>query len=195
MNWKTNLIILSVVVIASAVFTVFGDTIRMPVWESKIAQNYNDKSGKAKTPDVTFTDLQGQSSRLKDHKGKMVVVNFWASWCAPCVAEFPYVGSLADKHSDDIELIFVSNDFKRENIDKFRTNLDAEIVKTMDSADNITMVWDEDLSITNKIFGTYNLPETYVINPKGQMCRKIVGIIDFSEEYIAEIFEECGQEL
>ena len=45
-------------------------------------------------------------------------------------------------------------------------------------AGNIVMAWDKEMDVTNRVFGTYNLPETYVIDREGRLCRKIVGVVD-----------------
>ncbi len=47
---------------------------------------------------------------LADHKGRFVLINFWASWCAPCRVEFPDLLNFAKAHADKVDLIFVSND-------------------------------------------------------------------------------------
>jgi cytochrome c biogenesis protein CcmG/thiol:disulfide interchange protein DsbE len=52
-------------------------------------------------PDFSLTDLDGDPVRLADFRGRPVIVNFWASWCGPCVEEFPLLRAVADEHTDD----------------------------------------------------------------------------------------------
>tara|TARA_R110000868_G_scaffold37111_1_gene131270 strand:- start:7221 stop:7706 length:486 start_codon:yes stop_codon:yes gene_type:complete len=59
--------------------------------------------------DATASDIV---EKVASYKGiKPVLINFWATWCIPCIEEFPYIMELKDKYGDDFELIFVSGDF------------------------------------------------------------------------------------
>ncbi|NQX84373.1 MAG: TlpA family protein disulfide reductase [Flavobacteriaceae bacterium] len=55
-------------------------------------------------------DLKGRRINFKDLKGRVVVLNFWATWCPPCIAELPYIKDLAEDYRDKIEIILVSNE-------------------------------------------------------------------------------------
>ncbi|MEE9165983.1 MAG: TlpA disulfide reductase family protein [Candidatus Neomarinimicrobiota bacterium] len=63
-----------------------------------------------KAPDFTLTDLEGDSVSLSDFKGKVVILNFWATWCAPCREEIPGFIDLQTKYEDDIVILGISVD-------------------------------------------------------------------------------------
>ena len=64
-------------------------------------------------PELTGTDLQGQVWRLADLRGKAVLINFWASWCAPCLAEMPSLQSLSLLHGPDKLVVLAVNLFQK----------------------------------------------------------------------------------
>lgn len=67
-------------------------------------------------PDITLPDMQGDSLQLSALKGKVVLIDFWASWCAPCRAANPYIEKLYKKYKDDgFEVFAVSLDVKHES--------------------------------------------------------------------------------
>ncbi|MDP7142836.1 MAG: redoxin family protein [Alphaproteobacteria bacterium] len=142
--------------------------------------------------DVRLSLLEGGQAALEDYRGRIVFVNFWASWCAPCLVEFPDLVALAEKHAENMTLIFVSNDLSRAAIDKGLAKFDDTTRASLDSADNIVMAWDKDMDVTNRVFGTYNLPETYVIDREGRLCRKIVGVVDTAADKMDGIMAACG---
>lgn len=71
----------------------------------------------AETPDVTFRDENGKIVRLKDLRGKVVFINFWATWCGPCVAEMPSIDQLKASFKGSENIVFmlvdVDGDLKR----------------------------------------------------------------------------------
>lgn len=126
-------------------------------------------------PDFSFTDLSGKEYRSSDFKGKTVLLNFWASWCAPCVVEFPILLGLAHKYPDDLILVAVSSDRDEDAINRFLSKQNAG-QKTILEQDNVMIVPDYDGRITFNLFNTSRLPETIVVNRAGEMAAKFIGL-------------------
>lgn len=160
----------------------------VPVDLDKQAENLGDELA----PDVTFNVLDQPVEKLSDYRDKVVVLNFWASWCPPCVAELPDLIELADSYPNELHMIFLSNDLKREDIDKFTANMEESIQERIDLP-NITMAWDKGGKITRETFQTFQLPETIIIDKDGRMVRKIVGVIDWNNSDIRNYLADLGK--
>jgi thiol-disulfide isomerase/thioredoxin len=130
-------------------------------------------------PDFSYTDLNDKKGKLSDLKGKVVVLNFWASWCTPCVAEFPVLLTLAATFPKDVVLLAVSSDHDKAAMDRFLIRLKKENGAKA-TAPNVVIVWDEDQSITQKLFQTTRLPETILVDSNLIMQDKIAGIVDWT---------------
>lgn len=126
-------------------------------------------------PDFAFTPLHGQTaSSLASLRGKTVLLNFWASWCAPCVIEFPKLAELAKSYPDDLIVLAVSADSRQADIERF-----LKKIKHRDQA-NFIVVPDPQKKISQDLFQTIRLPETIIIDPDGAMVRKVVGDTDWT---------------
>lgn len=143
-------------------------------------------------PDFSFTPLGKDSNHtLADFKGKTVLINFWASWCEPCIHEYPMLVELAAKHPDTLVLIMLSSDKTAKDAHRFSQNISTKL--GMDSSDNtlfanlpnVYVAWDEGKTITRETFGTTRYPESILIGPDGQITQKIIGVV--TEENINEI--------
>jgi len=124
-------------------------------------------------PDFTVSD--GTTTvHLANYRGKVVLLNFWASWCAPCIEETP---SLLQLHHDmpSLAIIAVSIDDDPDAYTRFvaRHHLDFTTVRDPSQS-------------TPKLFHTDMWPETYVIDRKGIIRRKFVGAQDWSDPAIRE---------
>jgi thiol-disulfide isomerase/thioredoxin len=76
--------------------------------------------GTASAESFTFTDLQGHAQRLQDYRGKWVLVNFWATWCPPCLEEIPDLMELHEAHKkSDLVVIGVALDSTQESVVEF----------------------------------------------------------------------------
>lgn len=129
-----------------------------------------DQTGRV-APDFTVSD--GTSSvHLANYRGKIVLLNFWASWCAPCVHEMP---GLLELHHDrpDLAILAVSID---EDEAEYRQFIDRRHV------DLITVRDPEQTAA--KLYHTEGWPETYVIDRQGIIRRKMVGDPDWSNPEI-----------
>ena len=139
-------------------------------------------------PEVTFTDLNGKAVTLQDYRGKIVLLNFWATWCAPCIAEFPQFINLAQAMPDDVVILAVSIDEDKANIGTFLKKYAPEYATTK----NLKLLWDEDKSISQDLFQTVRVPETIIITPNMMMARKVAGLSiewdsDETKKYLADL--------
>lgn len=130
-----------------------------------------------KVPSFSFEDLNGTKHSIEDFRGKTVIINFWATWCPPCITEFPDLIEIAATR-EDIVLIAISNDMREEKIAPFLAKMDKA---HMSSAD-VIVAYDADKSITQDLFQTYRLPESIIVTPDGYMKQKVVGIIDWKKD-------------
>lgn len=137
-------------------------------------------------PSFSLKDLEGREVSLEQFRGKIVIINFWASWCEPCVAEFPSLMKLIAEYKGEIVLLAISADYELKDI---KTFLKAFKVKDP----NIYVMWDQDQAVAKK-YGTFKLPESYIIGRKGELIRKVTGVDDWATPdafaYFAEILKK-----
>ena len=150
---------------------------RPPVATLKL--NELEKQG---VPDFEVASLEGKGIKLSEYRGKVVLVNIWATWCAPCVKEFPSMKRLVQKMGPDLVILAVSYDRHREDIDAFINAFGGVPV-------NFHIAWDRDRK-TTAVFGTDVLPETYIISRDGKLIRKIAGEATWDDPMALEFFKE-----
>ncbi len=125
------------------------------------------------TPDFTFTDIQGRSANLHDFKGKTILLNFWASWCAPCIKEFPALIQASQDFKDNVVLIALSSDMDQEKMQAFLKRLKTQNTLQYEY-DNVYIAHDRE-GVTQNLFQTYKLPETLLIGPDLSIKTKYIG--------------------
>ena len=127
-----------------------------------------------KYKDITFFDVNNKVVNLNDYKGNLVLLNFWATWCAPCKEEMPSLDLL--QVNEDLEnlKIFPIN-VGQDNLEKslsFFKNLKIK---------NLKIYFDETMSNANK-FSLRGLPTTILLNKDGLEFARIIGSIDFKDK-------------
>ncbi len=122
-------------------------------------------------PDFTVSDGTN-SVHLASYRGKVVLLNFWASWCAPCIQETP---GLEDLHHDrpDLAIVGVSIDADPAAYSRFLFRHHVDLITVRDPAQTAA-----------KLYHTDGWPETYIIDRKGIIRRKVVGDPDWSNPEI-----------
>lgn len=122
-------------------------------------------------PDFTLNDQDGQPWRLRDHRGHVVVMNFWTVTCGPCVEEMPSLvdfGRIAEERGD-MELVTVSVDHSW-----------AEVRTVVPPDAPLTVLLDSDRAVTRDLFGTRLFPETWIIDPRGVIRARVDGGRDWA---------------
>jgi thiol-disulfide isomerase/thioredoxin len=115
----------------------------------------------------TVTDLDGRTLSSADWKGKVVLVNFWATWCPPCLAEIPDLIALQNKYRDRLVVVGVSEDeIPHDQVKRFAVERKINYPIVMTNAE-----------LQARFTGINALPTTFVLDPDGQIVYKRVGIL------------------
>lgn len=124
-------------------------------------------------PDLAWPTLEGDTLRLSDLRGDLVLLNVWATWCPPCIAEIPDLAALYEElHADGLTIVGLSVDAEG-----------AEVVRPFaeDHPMPYPVVLDPDASSPEQLGGIYSLPTTLLIDPDGQIVNRFVGIFPVEE--------------
>lgn len=139
------------------------------------------KFEKEGVPDLGNVDFQGNPISLAEAKGKIVVVHFWATWCAPCAEEFPSLVKFAEKYKDSVAVFAVTVDESKPDIDDFLKAFGF-------NESGIKVVRDPDYAIAQK-YGTQKLPETYVLSKEQLLIRKIPTSVNWLAADVVQYFD------
>lgn len=170
---KRNIIILLVTMLCGAGLTYLFDYTQNTPPSASVVSDAGDANGEA-VPDFTFKTLDGTEREIYDFRGKIVMLNFWASWCAPCVKEFPLFLEMASEYKDTLVFIGLSSDHDLTAMNRFLNKMRSAHQDAM-TADNVLIAVDEGAAVTQDIFQTFRLPETIIIDQKGIMREKLIG--------------------
>ena len=123
---------------------------------------------------IIFEDFSGNKVNLEDYSGKLVIVNFWATWCKPCKEEMPSLDSLSQNENFENLLIFPVNieNLNYEKTKKFFLNLNIK---------KLEIFFDPNLNFVKEL-KLRGVPTTVIINKKGEEFARIIGSIDFKDK-------------
>ena len=124
--------------------------------------------------DVVFKDSKQKNVDLKDFKGKLLILNFWATWCAPCKEEMPSLDDLQSNINLDNLKIFPIN-IGQENLAKSETFFEELDIQ------NLNIYLDPSINLAKK-FSLRGIPTTILLDKDGKEFARIIGSIDFKDE-------------
>ena len=123
---------------------------------------------------IIFKDSLEQTVNLADFKKKLVILNFWATWCMPCREELPSLNFLkSNKNFNNLEVFPVN--VAKENLNRINTFWNELNV------DNLEIYLDPELELPSR-FNLRGIPTTIFINKKGQEFARVIGYIDFNDK-------------
>jgi len=121
-----------------------------------------------RAPNVTVTTDSGKQISLRDFGGKVLVVNFWASWCPPCIEETPSLNEFAKLMAGQgVVVLGINVDQNQKNYEGFAKHFQLAFPNVRDPEQAISYR-----------FGTYQFPESYIIDRSGKVVRKFAGVPD-----------------
>ena len=152
-----------------------------PAPDAGVKGVHRDFKGKA-APDVVFSDPDGKPARLADFKGKPLLVNLWASWCAPCVKELPTLDQLARKGG--VQVLAVSQD----------DGPHASVVAFLQGHRIATLepYQDSKMALSGALGPDTVLPTSILIDSNGKEVWRYVGDLDWTSPQAAKLLAEAS---
>jgi cytochrome c biogenesis protein CcmG/thiol:disulfide interchange protein DsbE len=130
-------------------------------------------------PDFTVQDADRKVS-LSDLRGKVVVLNFWATWCPPCIEEMPSLVQMQQRmKGKGVEVLAVSLDADEGAYHKFLKDHNVDLLTVRDGDGK-----------SNNLYGTFKFPETYIIDRNGVMRRKFIGPVDWGQPEVVDFLSK-----
>jgi len=132
-------------------------------------------------PQFTVQDSD-RTIALSDFKGKVVVLNFWATWCPPCVEEMPSLIQMQQRMKNKgIIVLAVSVDADKNNYDQFLKEHNVTLLTVRDADQK-----------SNDLYGTFKFPETYIIDRSGVVRRKFIGAVDWNQTDVLDYLSKLS---
>lgn len=137
-----------------------------------------------RVPNFTLPGLDGKPISLESYKGKVVFLNFWATWCEPCKEEMPSMQKLyTHLKGKPFEMLAVSMDAgDNAAVQKFLGNTSVPLT--------FPILRDPDQATSKGLFKTTGVPETFVIGPDGKVIKHIIGGFEWDQPQILKYFDD-----
>jgi peroxiredoxin len=135
-------------------------------------------------PDFAFPDIDGKKVSLSDHRGKVVLVNVWATWCPPCRQEMPSMQRLYEKFKgESFKILAVSIDSEgRQTVAPFMRKMNLTFTALLDQEETI-----------RPLYGITGVPESFIIDKQGILVKKIIGPINWASPEVFLFFKDLIQ--
>jgi len=116
-------------------------------------------------PSFTLLNMNGRNVSIASLRGKVVLINFWATWCPPCKDEIPSLNALYEKYRGrDFVLLAVSTDSSREDVEKFMKKYGVKFMVLLDGDSRVM-----------RQYRVFSLPMSFLIDRKGRVVEKFLG--------------------
>ncbi len=123
----------------------------------------------------------GEIIRLPEHRGKVIFINLWATWCGPCIAEMNSLERLYDAYKDKVTFIFLSLE-------------DPGVIRSFASRREMTIPLSWPVAYLPEMFHSNSYPTTFIVNKKGSIVVKETGASDWDSENVHELLDELIKE-
>lgn len=148
-----------------------GVIVAIAIYRHKSAEGSAGGALHSAAPDFELKDLSNQPVKLSSFRGRAVLLNFWATWCAPCRSETPHLVQLQDKYrGQGLQLIGVSLDDDREPVRPFAQEFHVNYPIVVGNA-----------QLADRFGGVLGLPVTFLVGCDGNIAGKHIGELNFPE--------------
>ena len=125
---------------------------------------------------INFQNINNETINLSKFKNSLVIINFWATWCAPCIEEMPSLNELqVNPAFNNLQILPI-------NVGRDSVKKSENFYKKL-KLKNLNIYFDKDIQLANKFF-LRGLPTTVFVNKKGEEFARIIGFVNFNDEKI-----------
>lgn len=145
----------------------------------ELAQNYTRIVPPVPAPQVPFLDGQEQSVRLGDFKGQVILLNFWATWCAPCIQEMPSLGRVQERR-DNLRVVAVS-------LDRGGLEVPRAFLKKL-SLTHLGLYKDQKNQLS-RAFKLRAIPSSFLIDKSGNLVGELAGPFEWDQDSVLNLVD------
>ena len=128
---------------------------------------------------LQFSDLEDNIFSIQNFKGKNLFINYWATWCNPCLAEMPYMAELYERYKDEEDIIFLY--LSREKLETIKDYIPKD--KSLQQLPIYKIVTDDEF------FATSGIPTTFIVNSDGEVIVKDLGTAFWNDESVFKFID------
>ncbi|UCF29331.1 MAG: redoxin domain-containing protein [Chloroflexota bacterium] len=134
----------------------------------------------SRAPEFELVDLDGQTMKLSEMRGKIVVINFWATWCEPCKVEMPFFEKLHQKELENLEILGINFDEPPLQVEQFVEDYDLHFTILLDPGGKV-----------QQVYRVRGYPTTLIVDGDGIIRYHHIGLIteDQLEHYLSDLGE------
>lgn len=128
---------------------------------------------------LQFSDLENNIFTIQNFKGKNLFINYWATWCNPCLAEMPYMAELYERYKDEEDIIFLY--LSREKLETIKDYIPKD--ESLQQLPIYKIVTDDEF------FATSGIPTTFIVNSDGEVIVKDLGTAFWNDESVFKFID------
>ena len=128
---------------------------------------------------LQFSDLENNIFSIQNFKGKNLFINYWATWCNPCLAEMPYMAELYEKYKDEEDIIFLY--LSREKLETIKNYIPKD--ESLQQLPIYKVITDDEF------FATSGIPTTFIVNSDGEVIVKDLGSAFWNDESVFKFID------
>jgi cytochrome c biogenesis protein CcmG, thiol:disulfide interchange protein DsbE len=167
------------------IFSIFASCVIIGAllfsFNQRFQSNVKRGEGPLTAPAFELADFDGKRHQLEELRGNLIILHFWASWCAPCLEEIPHWVELGTVFENrPVKLVAVSLDQRKEDALKVFPNKNLK--------PNVISLYDPSGKVPDQ-YGSFQFPETYLINSELKIITKLVGPQDWSHPELRRVIE------
>ena len=156
-----------------------NEVIEAPILEPPSAQDMKVTTKDFDSNVLQFSDLENNIFTIQDFNGKNLFINYWATWCNPCLAEMPYMAELYENYKDEEDIIFLY--LSREKLETIKNYIPKD--ESLQQLPIYKIITDDEF------FATSGIPTTFIINSDGEVIVKDLGSAFWNDESVFKLID------